>query len=395
VTLREPDGGIGYYARFASHGPLNDANYFPTWLWGQYDFSAANIAKDKSLGFNGYDMLANKPGTNGEPTNMMDLIASAGMPAFVDLGWPSQYVNSAVVGYRMTDEPDMCTGCPQNGFTTMATARAQAPNDGRLRFSNYGKGVLFWWDDPAASTFVNTPGNNDVFSADAYWFTDPDIEDTNQGQCLYAGCGRGNLTRDQRMRAYNYALQIQRERQIDAIDGKRQPIFNQIEMARWETDRGDTTITPAQMHGAFWQGIIAGARGVDFFPFSWGVAGHVTDHVQRSTDTYWAPIQQQAKADNQLAAQLAPVLNSDFADGYATVSSGNDAMAKLGPDGKFYVFAGNKDNQAKTATFTLSGVTSATATVIGENRSIPVANGSFSDGFADGNTIHIYRIDSP
>jgi F5/8 type C domain/PA14 domain/Thrombospondin type 3 repeat len=392
VTLREPDGGLNYYAQFTNPGRYADANFFPTLLWGQYDMTQANIATDKAGGFNGYDQLANRPGVNGEPSNMMDLVANAGMPAFVGLGWPTQYFTSAVVGYRMTDEPDMCNSpCPQNGFNTMANARAQAPQDGRMRFSNYGKGVLFWWGDQDASTFVNTPGNNDVFSADAYWFTDPDIEDQSQGQCLYAGCNKGNLTRDQRMRAYNYGLQVQRERQIDAMDGKRQPIFNQIEMARWEIDRGDSTITPAQMHGAFWQGIIFGARGVDYFPFSWGVSGHVTDHVQRSTDPYWRPIQDQAKADNQLAAQIAPVLNDNFADGYVSVSSGNDAMAKYHA-GDFYVFAGNKDNQSKTATFTLAGVGSGTAEVVGENRNVPISGGQFSDAFADGNTIHIYRI---
>ena len=35
----------------------------------------------------------------------------------------------------------------------------------------------------------------------------------------------------------------------------------------------------------------------------------------------------------------------------------------------------------------------ATATVLGENRTLPVTAGSFSDSFADGNAVHIYRID--
>jgi hypothetical protein len=30
--------------------------------------------------------------------------------------------------------------------------------------------------------------------------------------------------------------------------------------------------------------------------------------------------------------------------------------------------------------------------VVGENRTIRVRRGTFSDGFADGNAIHIYRI---
>jgi hypothetical protein len=70
-------------------------------------------------------------------------------------------------------------------------------------------------------------------------------------------------------------------------------------------------------------------------------------------------------------------------------------MAKLGPDGHYYVFAGNKDNAAKTATFSVAS--GANAVKVGETTgalSIPVTGGQFSDDFADGNAIHIYRIDA-
>ena len=60
---------------------------------------------------------------------------------------------------------------------------------------------------------------------------------------------------------------------------------------------------------------------------------------------------------------------------------------------KYYVFAGNKENRASITTLSLSGVDKGTATVIGENRTIPISNGRFSDSFVDGNAIHIYRID--
>ena len=44
-------------------------------------------------------------------------------------------------------------------------------------------------------------------------------------------------------------------------------------------------------------------------------------------------------------------------------------------------------------TFSIPCVGNATATVLGENRTIPVSAGSFTDSFADGNAVHIYRID--
>ena len=51
------------------------------------------------------------------------------------------------------------------------------------------------------------------------------------------------------------------------------------------------------------------------------------------------------------------------------------------------------ENAASTGNFAIPCVGNATATVIGENRTLPVTAGSFSDSFADGNAVHIYRID--
>ena len=67
-------------------------------------------------------------------------------------------------------------------------------------------------------------------------------------------------------------------------------------------------------------------------------------------------------------------------------------MAKW--DGQnFYVFAGSSDNVASTGSFTIPCVGNASAIVLGENRTVPVTAGSFTENFADGNAIHIYRID--
>ncbi len=54
---------------------------------------------------------------------------------------------------------------------------------------------------------------------------------------------------------------------------------------------------------------------------------------------------------------------------------------------------GRLNNIASTGSFSIPCVGNATATVLGENRAIPVVAGSFSDSFADGNAVHLYRID--
>ena len=52
-----------------------------------------------------------------------------------------------------------------------------------------------------------------------------------------------------------------------------------------------------------------------------------------------------------------------------------------------------QQNVASTGSFSIPCVGNATARVLGENRRIPVRRGSFADSFADGNAVHIYRID--
>jgi hypothetical protein len=59
--------------------------------------------------------------------------------------------------------------------------------------------------------------------------------------------------------------------------------------------------------------------------------------------------------------------------------------------GNLFVFAGSAGSSVN-GRFTLSCVGRAHATVVGENRTVPVRRGTFRDRFADGNAIHIYRV---
>jgi hypothetical protein len=56
-----------------------------------------------------------------------------------------------------------------------------------------------------------------------------------------------------------------------------------------------------------------------------------------------------------------------------------------------YVFAAGRSSGSMG--FSMPCVGNATATVVSESRTIPVVNGAFTDTFADGNAVHIYRID--
>ena len=92
---------------------------------------------------------------------------------------------------------------------------------------------------------------------------------------------------------------------------------------------------------------------------------------------------------NAQITQLAPVLNAPFDVSFVDASPSVRAMTKY-HNGTHYVFAGSRENVASTATFSVRS--GSQAVVEGEGRIIPITNGQFSDDFADGNAIHIYRI---
>ena len=67
-------------------------------------------------------------------------------------------------------------------------------------------------------------------------------------------------------------------------------------------------------------------------------------------------------------------------------------MAKLGPDGAWYVFAGADTTATPGDDVTLSVAAGSAVDVLFENRSLTVTDGQFVDSFADGNAVHIYRV---
>ena len=115
-----------------------------------------------------------------------------------------------------------------------------------------------------------------------------------------------------------------------------------------------------------------------------------TDNILR--DSCYGDIRAMARAVNRQVRSLAPVLNAPTLVSGWRHSSTTKAMAKWS-GGQFYVFAGSAKNAASTGSFSIGCLGAARATVLGESRTIPVTGGSFSDSFADGNAIHIYRID--
>lgn len=379
VQLREIDGGPGYFGRFSNALP-SDPTYFPIGVWLESVTSQADVERDKDAGLNLYVLLTSN--------SNLSLVQRNGMRAILqESEWRDNQVASdspAVSGWGLPDEIDMQQG-PGRGYSTLNDILAKLPNDGRLRYNNYGKGVMFWETSDQAGRFVNEFQH--VVSSDVYWFTDPHVSGRSEGGSLL-NSGRP-LTAAQTRRAANYGYAVDHMRRL-ARGSK--PIWNFVEVG-WpftETEgQGARSILPAEVTAAVWHSIIAGARGIIYFNHSFGGPDQ-SQHCLR--EPKYGAVRAAVKSTNQLITRLAPVLNAPFADGFVSASSSVRAMAKL-HDGKHYVFAGSRENVASRASFRLAGVESGSAAVIGENRTISVSNSQFTDDFADGNAIHIYRID--
>ena len=379
MRLRDVDGGQNYYSQFSNALP-SDSNFFPLGVWIEFVVDN-NATRDKDAGLNLYVALT--------ADSSLSLVQNNGMRAILQQSeWravQSAINSSTVAGWELADEIDMQQG-PGQGYTALSKILAQLPNDRRMRYNNYGKGVIFWKTDVQAMRFVNE--FQDVVSADIYWFTDPNLSRSAEGGKLL---NDGHpLTPTQTRRAANYGYTVDRMR---SLSEGRKPIWNFVEVGWPSTGtaaEGARAIQPDEIRAAVWHSIIAGARGIIYFNHSFG-GPYISQHCLR--EPAYAPVRAAVKSTNELITQLAPVLNAPFAEVFVSASPSVRTMAKS-HDGKYYVFAGSKENVASTPTFSLSGIDSGTASVIGENRTIPVSNSRFSDSFADGNAIHIYRINS-
>jgi len=99
------------------------------------------------------------------------------------------------------------------------------------------------------------------------------------------------------------------------------------------------------------------------------------------------------KEINSQVTSLAEVLNSPDTKGYAKAASVNalvpvDIMTK-NHDGSDYIFAVAMRCGFTTATFEVSS--GSVAEVIGENRSIKISDGKFSDEFSPYG-VHLYKV---
>jgi len=161
------------------------------------------------------------------------------------------------------------------------------------------------------------------------------------------------------------------------------PLITIIETTPIEGGRGPT---PAQIRAETWLALIHGANGVEYF------CDILSPTFVEDGCLTIPKVVKQMKADDEQIASLASVLNSDTIVGGVTVTSKVrvDTMEKV-VGGQTYLFAEAVGTKGGKATFNLAGLGNAKVTVLGEDRTITMSNGTFKDKFK-GYGVHLYEI---
>jgi hypothetical protein len=419
VTLKQIDGGPTYYAdngfTYAVNAGWDSPSYFPIGTFLKKLVSQSNVTAYKDLGIN--MLLCVQADAN------LALARNNGISVVVQANELSQILSrnrgilgSETVGLNAYDEPSTISEAWGYLGSTANTHQDQRP-----WFENYTHNQLSFGDVgrvkmPAlVRHLVTTPNGTmrhlDIVSYDIYWMAGalPNVGAFDRN--LVYDLPPGKMTQDECRRACHYGDMIDKMRSW----GTNAPMYCYVETGGpyRENTTASTYIKPSELNAAVWSSIIHGARFICYFDHTFaGPGGDLFG-------TYLKTIQpgntismyNQVKATNAAVKQMAPVINSPFANEFATVLpkpanfsdfSGFDMMVKYynrtGGDDKFYIFAMPRYSQSlinQTATFVIKNTGAATVTVINESRTIPITNEGtrFTDTFADGNTVHIYRVD--
>ena len=436
VTLREINGGPNYFSNISTKSAWMD-HHILLGAWDEQPLNATEVAYDRATGNNIYWALAGFNSTcNGTPcVASLKTIRDGGM--HVSAPGVDADSGSETVAYEGADEADMNYGpgwdgwnktdqkcIPAGGECGYTVARwyhtgdpadlgsPDYPINGTVKQQGFGKGVLFWDTPKQAAEFLKF---SDILDADSYWMTDSDLNQAAQGGCALFpksrticdhGSGSG-LTDAQRALPANYAYNVEKLQQLEAMNGPAKPILADVETGCPKAGYGCTT--PSAMTAAAWQALIAGARGIIWFQHNFGgpcvdyrtiidgsnPASRAYNCQQTSGVTLHDMVVALTKFNSEVN-RLNGVLLSPFAEGY--VSSGNDVsyMAKYA-DGSFYIFAasgkpGMPPPSNQRASFSITGANNCSVNVLNENRRIPVIDGQFSDVFSNADSVHIYRV---
>jgi hypothetical protein len=375
------EGGPAYYQKFpvASRTEWVTPDFFPISV---FFCKPSHAARLKSLGVN----TCMNAEHDGSP---LTTVTDTGMYVLAQDEWSAAEIgdNPRVVGHLSADECEMgyagCSG--PNGQDIGEDGRLdkhrqvvnalRARNDGRFIHANFGNGVLrtHW----APTTMVSHVRLVDTSSVDKYAYTSPHVQWLLPQSPLWpSGAAPGSSG------AYGWLAQQMASFQ-DPAALRPHGVF--VETARpYLKEKGASTIGLDQLEGAVWAAIRNEARSIAYFQ-------HNNDGCGNYSLVDCSPaLRDRVRAVNEKIRSLAPVLNTqsyrhDFRAGAETMLKAHG--------GSVYVFSGIGLNQTPgTKTFRLPPGVAGTVEVVGEDRTLPITDGTFTDTFAAEFSHHVYRV---
>jgi hypothetical protein len=368
-------GGAAYYAKF-SHGPSSAASFFPLTVWLQSPDRAKDYA---AIGINTYIGLY-----EGPTDDMLTTLAGAKMPVACDQNAVglAHLDDATIVAWTQQDEPDNAQSKQGGGYGPCISASAvqglyaqmRGKDSTRPVFLNLGQGVahdyIGWGSECAATHPKDYPDYvkaADIVSFDIYPSNDTDKD--VQGKLWLVADGVKNLV---------------------SWAGSAKPVWNWVECTGINDPSGKPT--PAEVKAEVWMYIVSGSMGIGYFVHQFSPS--FDEHALLDDSTMKAAV----TAINAQITSLATVLNTPPIVNGGTATPSDSAvpveMLVKRRGGATYVFAVAMRGAATHARFSgLTGIGAATkATVLGENRSVPIAGAAFEDDFSAW-AVHLYEIE--
>ena len=366
------------YAKW-ERGYPNDETFFPITVWLQ---DPSRAPRYKAIGFNTMVGL-----WKGPTEEQLATLKKLGMRVFCEQNAVGlkHLDDPTIVGWMHGDEPDNAQslgkgkgyGPPVPPAKIIADYERIKKNDpSRPVMLNLGQGVAWdGWRGRGVRTnhpedYAEYAKGGDIISFDIY--------PTNAKH------------KDVKDKLHLVPFGV--DRLYKWTEGKK-VIWNCIECTGFGRREGRPT--PHEVKAEVWMSLVHGSKGLIYFVHEFQIkdaSGKVTRKFNGAGLLADKEMSQAVGEINKQIHTLAPVLNSPTVAGGVAVASSNakvpvDTMVKR-YRGATYLFAvGMRDGETK-ATFTIPG---ATVEVLGENRTLKVTGGQFTDTFKPYD-VHLYKI---
>lgn len=425
VTLTDIDGGQNYFSQWSNGFPsaAADPSFFPIGVFNTFGLNglvegSQRGSSYKSMGINTFVGLHNGAFEGDGGKMDIQVAKEQGMYAIIEPEPESQIFNNSsfessygktVTSYVYQDEvegntcssglmhvPWLAPWCKQEGDKVTVESLVAMSNQVRSRdktrpiYQTYTTTFLGGWLAGGNGDW-DTKYNKLVEASDIVAYDKYPLVDRRQNIGELPGSANGSYSFGKTWASHELV-----KRARDLISNRR-PVWPYIETSQVD-NFNETCYRPSgvDVQSLVWNAIIAGARGIAYFNNNFATCpnGNVGGGDVLLKATY-QDIRAAVTTVNGQVKGLAPVINSEFANGYETHTGKINTMTKYHKaSGKFYIFAAPKADGQQSVTFTLAGAPSGTVTVVNEDRTIPLSGGKFTDTFANATTTHIYKIES-